>query len=52
MLVVDDPVKLALREEGVDEVEAAEASDVDFAEVKGLDHPEVSQVAVTVFVGP
>ena len=43
-------MQLTLREKGVNEVEAAEVPDEDWADVERLDHPLVLRVAITVLI--
>lgn len=48
--LVDEPVQLAFREQGVDEVETAEVPDVYGSDAESGDHPVILWIAVAVFV--
>lgn len=48
--LVDEPMQLAFREQGVDEVETTEVPDVYWSDAESGDHPVVLWIAVAVFV--
>lgn len=48
--LVDEPMQLAFREQGVDEVETTEVPDVYGSDAESGDHPVVLWVTVAVFI--
>lgn len=51
MVLVNEPMELALGEKGVHKVEAREIPKVRLADLEGVDEPEVLGVPVAVLVG-